>query len=232
VVNRLFVCAGAVGLAVLASGCGADNVVGGTAPQPGVAAAVGDSTLTLHDADVITAAVCDGLDSDPQSQATTRALVAQGVVARWVTIEAARSLAEDEGIDADAPPFDRKQIPGWDDLDEDEQEIVGDYADGLSYLQTVGSQLDAKDTDEQGLNLDGVDIVVNPRYDLRLDDAHIVPASNDLSEAVSQEASAAATDQPSAEQLKMMPDDQVCGTPAPPQPEGQPLPIPGAPGTE
>lgn len=229
---RKLVCAGTVGLAFLASGCGADNVVGGQAPQPGVAAAVEDSTLTLHDADVITAAVCDGMDADPQAQATTRALVAQGVVAQWITVQGAQELAAKEGIDVEAPPFDRKQIPGWDDLSDDEQQVVGDYADGLSFLQAVGSKLDKKDKDQNGLNLDGLDVVVNPRYDLRIEDAHLAPASNDLSEAVSEEASAAATDQPSAEQLQTMPDDQVCGTPQPPQPQGQPLPVPGAPGSQ
>ena len=217
--------AGIAAVAVLASGCSGSTVVGAAGPQPGVAAKVGDEKLSIDDADVITDAVCDAQEQNPQAQATTRALAEQGIVAQWVTAQAARQLVDEKGISVDAPAYDRTQIPGWDALSDEEQEIVGSYADDVSFLQAAAAKLH---TDKQGLDLAGVDVTVNPRYDVDVQDDRLTPTSNDLSAAVSDQSVAGSADQPTAEQLAALPDSQVCGKKPDPNasPSAPPIAVP------
>ena len=112
------------------------------------------------------------------------------------------------------------------DVIQEEQEVIGDYADGLSFLNAAGPELDQGDEDQDGLDLSGVDITINPRYDISLEDNRLKPVSNDLSVAVSDESAAGAATQPTAEQLAALPDSQICG----PRPQANPtqpgLPVP------
>ncbi|HWJ81889.1 MAG TPA: hypothetical protein VNS55_06620 [Nocardioides sp.] len=224
---RKLVTGGVVGLAVLTAGCNATTVVGAEGPQPGVAARVGDTTLSIDDADLLTDTVCDAQAQNPQAQPTTRVLAEQGIIGQWVTAEAAMQIVDDKGIDVDVQPFDRSQIPGWDDLSEDEQEVVGEYADGLSFLNAAGPKLDQGDESQNGLDLSGVDISINPRYDISLQDHRLEASSNDLSVAVSDESAAGAADQPTTEQLMALPDSQLCGPrPQASSPQSPGLPVP------
>jgi peptidyl-prolyl cis-trans isomerase SurA len=223
-VARKLVLAGIAGVAVLASGC--STVIGADGPQPGVAAKVGDAELSVSDADDITDAVCAAQEQNPQAQATTRLLAEQGIIAQWVTAQAARELADDQGISVDAQPFDRSQIPGFDKLSDDEQDVVGAYADDISYLQAVGSKLKS---DKDGLDLSGVDVTINPRYDISVEDDRLKDVSNDLSAAVSDESVAGSAKQPTTDQLASLPDSQVCGTkpqPSSASPSQPPIPVP------
>ncbi|GAA3817745.1 hypothetical protein [Nocardioides panacisoli] len=222
---RKLVLAGIAGVAVLASGCSGSTVIGADGPQPGVAAKVGDVQLSVSDADQITDAVCAAQEQNPQAQATTRVLAEQGIIAQWVTAQAARQLADQQGISVDAQPFDRSQIPGFDKLSDDEQDVVGAYADDISYLQAVGSKLKS---DKKGLDLSGVDVTINPRYDINVEDDRLADAGNDLSAAVSDESVAGSAAQPTTEQLASLPDSQVCGTKPQPgaSPSVPPIPVP------
>jgi hypothetical protein len=223
-VVRKLVLAGIAGVAVLASGC-SSTVIGADGPQPGVAAKVGDAKLSIEDADEMTDAVCTLQEQNPQAQAVTRAIAEQSVVGQWVQAQAARDLAADQGIDVDAQPFDGSQIPGWDDLTDAEQDALTDYVDDVNYLQAVAPKLKG---DKKGLDISGVDVTVNPRYDIAVEDQRIVPASNDLSAAVSDESVAGSAKQPTAEQLASLPDSQICGTKPDPSasPSQPPIAVP------
>ena len=223
---RKLVLAGIAGVAVLASGCSGGTVIGADGPRPGVAAEVGDQKLSIEDADAITDAVCAAQEQNPQAQPTTRALAEQGIVAQWVTAQAARELVDQQGLSVDAQPYDRTQIPGFDSLSDDDQELVGSYADDINFLQAASSQLKS---DEEGLDIGGVDVTVNPRYDVDIKGDRLVPTSNDLSAAVSDESVAGSADQPTTDQLASLPASQVCGKKPQPSPSsgpGQPIPIP------
>ena len=220
---RKLVLAAIAGVAVLASGCSGSTVIGADGPQPGVAAKVGDEKLTVDDADEITDAVCAAQEQNPQAQATTRVIAEQGVVAQWVTAQAARQLVDQQGIDVQAQPFDRSQIPGFDKLSDDAQDLVGAYADDISFLQAAGPKLKS---DKKGLDVSGVDITINPRYDITVEDDRLSDVSNDLSAAVSDQSVATSAKTPSADQIAALPDSQICGTRPTPTPSQNPNPIP------
>lgn len=207
------------GLAFLASGCG-DSVVGGQPPVPGVAAQVEDTTLKLDEVDLLTDAVCESIAQDPTSRATSRALVQEGVVAQWVTAEAARAIAEEEDVTVESPPVDYRTIPGWDGFSEDQQEAVKGYVDAIQYLQAALPEVGG----EQGqLDMSGVDVTINPRFDLAADETLAV-ADRQTSVAVSAEALAGTADELSDEQLADLPDSQLCGTRAEPGEASPPPP--------
>src|SRR5918999_241340 len=60
-----------LGLTVVLSGCGGN--VGGDGPRPGIAAAVGDTEITLDEIADLTGAYCVLAEEDPQFGATSRA---------------------------------------------------------------------------------------------------------------------------------------------------------------
>lgn len=195
----------------LASGCG-DSVVGGQPPVPGVAAQVEDSTLELDEVDLLTDAVCESVAQDPTSRATSRALVQEGVVAQWVTAEAARAIAEEQDVTIETPPVDYRTIPGWDDFSEEQQEAVKLYVDAIQYLQAALPEVGSA---EGELDVSEVDVTINPRFDIDADET-IALADRQTSVAVSAEALAGTADQLSEEQLADLPDSQLCGTRAEP----------------
>lgn len=208
---------GLAGLAVLVAGCGADNLVGGEPPAPGVAAEVEDATLDLDQVDVLTGAICSSLEDDPTAQATSRSIVQTSVVAQWVSSHVARELVEQQDVSLDLPPADYGGIAGWDDFSEDEQEAVRTYIDNLQYLQAAVPEVG----DEEGmLDAGSVDVTINPRFDLEAE-AAIERVDRQTSVAVSSEALAGTAEQLDQEQLDALPDDQLCGRrgPAPAQPQ-------------
>lgn len=207
-----------VSLAVLAAGCGSDNLVGGEPPAPGVAAEVEGETLDLDQVDVLTGAICESLENDPTAQGTSRAVVQTSVVAQWVSSEVARELVEQQDVSLEVEPADYGGIPGWADFSEEEQEAVRTYIDAISYLQAAVPEVG----DEEGmLDASSVDVTINPRFDLEADGA-IERVDRQTSVAVSSEALAGTAEQLSPEQVEALPDGQLCGkrtAPAPTAPE-------------
>lgn len=215
--SKLTLASALAGVAVLATGCGADNIVGGEPPAPGVAAEVEDATLDLEQVDVLTGAICSSLEDDPTAQATSRAIVQTSVVAQWVSSEVARELVEQQDVSLEVPPADYGGIPGWADFSEEEQEAVRTYIDAISYLQAAVPEVG----DEEGiLDASSVDVTINPRFDLEAQGA-IERVDRQTSVAVSSEALAGTAEQLDQEQLDALPDDQLCGRrgPAPAQPQ-------------
>lgn len=213
---KLFLASAVAGVAVLATGCGADNLVGGAPPAPGVAAEVEDATLDLEQVDVLTGAICSSLENDPTSQATSRAIVQTSVVAQWVSSEVARELVEQQDVPLDVPPADYGGIPGWADFSEEEQEAVRTYIDAIQYLQAAVPEVG---DDEGLLDASAVDVTINPRFDLEAEGA-IERVDRQTSVAVSSEALVGAAEQLDPEQVEALPDSQLCGRrgPAPAAP--------------
>lgn len=204
---KLALASAVAGVAVLATGCGADNLVGGEPPAPGVAAEVEDATLDLDEVEVLTGAICASLESDPTAQATSRGIVQTSVVAQWVSSEVARELVEQQDVSLDVPPADYAGIPGWADFSEEEQEAVRTYIDAIQYLQTAAPEVG----DEEGmLDASSVDVTINPRFDLEADGV-IDRVDRQTSVAVSSEALVGTTEQLSPEQVEALPDSQLCG---------------------
>jgi hypothetical protein len=210
--------AATVGLVLLASGCG-NTVMGGPAPAPGTAATVEDSTLSLEQVDLLTDAVCESVEADPSSQATSRSIVQETVVLQWVNAEAARRVAEEEGVDVDSQSPKYDTIPGWADFSEEQQDAVRIYIDAVQYLQAALPEVG----DEQGeVDVTGIDVTINPRFDVVAGDT-VAFADRQTSVAVSDEAVAGTADELTEEQVLALPDGQLCGR----RPEPAPQPLPG-----
>ncbi|NYJ00312.1 hypothetical protein HNR19_001010 [Nocardioides thalensis] len=204
---KLSLASAVAGVAILATGCGADNIVGGEPPAPGVAAEVEDATLDLEQVDVLTDAICSSLENDPTSQATSRAIVQTSVVAQWASAEVARALVEQQDVSLDVQPADYASIPGWDEFSEEEQEAVRTYIDAIQYLQAAVPEVG----DEEGmLDTSEVDVTINPRFDLDTEGA-IERADRQTSVAVSSEALVGTAEQLDPEQVEALPDSQLCG---------------------
>lgn len=209
--------AATIGLALVTTGCGS-NVIGADGPQPGVAAQVEDAEITLDDLTAVVDGLCTLQAADPAAAPTSRAYAKAQVLQVWVTALIDAEFADDNEIDATAPDPGLELAPGWDDVDEDDRKALEDYVDAFVYSSAVRQEIGEQEPPDPA----EYDITINPRYDVRLDGDEFVPAGEQLSVPVSDEA-ATDTEAPTAEALQDLPDAELCGKR--PDPEAAP-PIP------
>jgi peptidyl-prolyl cis-trans isomerase SurA len=213
------------------SGC-----AGGGA-QPGVAAEVGDETVSTSRVDDLTVAYCEGLE--PQLEANGAVFpmsYVRGYVVRNLTVRAAaEQLAEDYGIDV--PPGYEQSVRSLRDSlaagfredrvdDVVEVESVGPYVQGVQ--MEVGDQLltsegNSDASDEEKLARGQQAMVewlaehpaeVNPRYGIEVVDTSLdAPAFVDTSTSfpLSDNAVKGAQAEPDQEHAATLPSTQRCG---------------------
>lgn len=207
-----------LGMATVLAGCGG-NVIGGDGPRPGVAAQVDDTEISLDDVDRAADAVCVLAEADPVNFGTTsRAHARLSTLQQWVKGVVATEHAEANGIEV-PPVGDLSQIPGWDDLSEDEEDALTEYAEVSQAVPAIAGEGEEPD-------LADYDVVINPRYDVRLDSwedgGGFEQGVMGLSIPVSDEA-ATEIEAPTGEALQDLPDAELCGER--PDPEAAP-PLP------
>lgn len=207
-----------IGFALVASGC-ANNVIGADGPQPGIAAQVEDAEITLDDLTKATDGLCTLQAADPSATATSRAYAQAQILQAWVAALVDAEFADDQDLDVTAPDPGLELAPGWDDVDDDDRDALRSYVDAFVYSSAVQQS----GTEEVPDPAD-YDITINPRFDLKLEEGAFVPAGDQLSVPVSDEA---ATDEgaPTPETIQALPDDELCGqrpdpAAAPPIPAG------------
>lgn len=218
--RTLGVAAATVGLAVTATGCGS-NVIGGDGPRPGIAAEVEDHQITLDELESVVDGICTLQEADETTPGTSRAYAQSQLLQAWVGALVDEQYADDHDLDVSAPASGLKDADGWDDVDEDDQDALEDYVDAFVYASAVKQQLGKDEAPDPA----DYDIVINPKFDLALDGAAFVPAGDQLSVPVSDEAKMD-TEAPSPEALQDLPDDQICGNRPEPAAATPPIPMP------
>jgi hypothetical protein len=203
-VGRTLAAATTIGLALVATGC-SDNVIGGDGPRPGIAAQVEDTEITLDDLTSVVDGICTLQEADPAAAATSRAYAQAQILQVWVTSLVDAEYADDQQIDATAEDPGLELAPGWDDVDADDQDPLRSYVEAFVYSSAVRQAVPDETPDPADY-----DVTINPRFDVKLEGTEFVPAGEQLSVPVSDEA-ATGIEAPTAEALQELPDDELCG---------------------
>ncbi len=193
-----------IGLALVLTGC-ANNIIGDDGPQPGIAAQVEDAEITLDDLTSAVDGLCTLQAADERSAPTSRAYAQAQILQAWVTALVDAEFAEDQQIDATTEDPGLELSPGWDDVDEDDREPLRAYVDAFVYSSAV-RQASADEAPDPA----DYDITINPRFDVKLEGNEFVPAGEQLSVPVSDEA-ATDLEAPTPEDLEDLPDAELCG---------------------
>jgi hypothetical protein len=210
------VVAAALGLLVT-SGCSAGN----GAPQlGGVAAEVDSTTIATSDVATLTDALCTTREATGDPQYTIpRSRMQSDLVAAMVQVAIVDEFDLGEGAE---PRVDTAQLPGWDEMSDDEQEALTEFLAGDARRVAALEELGGGITDPEEATYAGqeelgrlvreedVDVVVNPRYGVDVVDGQVT-ADTDLSVPVSGFAEAAVAEQVDPSYLQSLPEDQLCG---------------------
>ncbi len=201
----------ALAATVLLTGCGAVPDL-----TPGVAAKIGDDTVSTGRVRDVAASYCAAVRRQPQSQPVAMSLVNQQVVTSLALREAATRFADEEGVTPDSSyqdTIDKAEAGGeFKGLSAAEKDAVITVAGTQYYLTAV----------ENGAGQDGAarfqkwladqDVRLDPRYGVTLDGGKAAPADTSLSYAVSDLAKADDGGQQSdAGAVLKLPSSQRCG---------------------
>lgn len=217
----------AVGLsALLLSGCA------GSA-SPGVAAKVGDETISVSRVDEATGHLCTALSDrfEGAGQTVPLGVVRQGVIQLLALRSQADQIAEEYGVSPSAT-YERDVAARTTDASVMPENVRADYIDVLSaqslandILDQVGrAKLTAEGFDEPTVDQvtqAGADIFkvwpdtngveVDPKYGVELTDGQLTPTDTNLSFAVSDQAKAGLEAEPAASYVSSLPSNQRCG---------------------
>ena len=199
----------------------------GTVPgfNPGVAARVGDDTVTMNRVDDVTAAYCRAAEAQLQEGQVLPQHYLRGQVAGALALRvAADQFAAEQGVSA-SEDYDQAVAQARDQLGsmpEDQIEALIDVQGVPIYVQavekSVGEQQGASggDATKAGQKaflawLDGQDIDLDPRLGVSIDKGATAPADTSLSYGLSDTATKANADQPDADYAAALPDSQRCG---------------------
>jgi hypothetical protein len=215
---------------VLLSGCG----VAGTEFHPGIAAQVGDDTITTRHVDQVTDDYCQAVEKVSKDQGQTGA---QRTPLRYLTHDFANVLIVEAAVQQLADEYDVQPSatyksglaqlePQLTKLDEAEKDAVREVIGARSYATDVLSTIGGIELAKQG-NDDATadektkagdealkaweadhDVVINPKYGLDFNDPK--PVDTDLSYALGTTAKAGLADQPDTSYTSALPDSLTC----------------------
>lgn len=211
------------------TGCG----VTGTGFQPGVAAEVGERTVTTDRVDELVGSYCSAIEDilTQQSQVVPLSVFRSGIAGQLALVSAAEQMADDYGVQP-ADDYERaiadieKQIT---DFSETEQEAVLEVEGAATYVAavqlSVGEQLlldegvaepGPTESGERGLAaftdwLDENGVEINPEYGISVEDASINTADESVSFAVGETAVQGMAEEPDPAYAASLPDSQRCG---------------------
>lgn len=215
---------------VLLSGCG----VAGTQFHPGVAAQVGDTTITTRHVDQVTDDYCQAVEKVNEGQEQTED---QQTPMRYLTHEFATDLivkaaSEQLADDYDVKPGSSYQgglaqlEPQLTKLSGDQKDAVREIVGARSYAEDVLSQIGELSLEKQGTDqstadeqyaegqkilrawMTDHDVEINPKY--AIDFGIPGQVDTDLSTAVSTTAKDGLLQQPKADYTTSLPDNFVC----------------------
>jgi hypothetical protein len=203
-----------VGLAlastVFLTGCNASGW------NPGVAARVGDETISMSEVDDVTATYCHVLAGNPQNTQVVAQRYARGRVASNLVLRsAAEQFADEQGITA-APSYDEtvrqaEDSGSFDGLSDSEKQAVIDVDGASYYVQAV--QEAAGDDGEKLFNEWLADHTpeFDPRLGISIDEGTTVTEDTSLSVGVSDVSGQADASEPDTDYAGALPENQRCG---------------------
>lgn len=225
--------AGLAGLAtasvLLLSGCG----VAGTSFHPGVAAQVGDETISVDEVDTVARDYCSAIEDQLASnnQVLPQRYLRGGIAGQLTLVAAARQLADEYGVEPGVQ-YDQKvaELQGAvADLPEGQQQAVIEIESSATYLsgvaQAVGEQVLA-DKGRTGASiqartkagqkelsawLDRHDVEIDPQFGVRIEDGQAVPSDTSVSFPVGDTAKKGLADTPDQAYAGALPDSHRCG---------------------
>lgn len=201
--------------------------------SPGVAAQVGDETITVTRVDETTRHLCTALSEqyEAEGRVVPLSIIRQGVLQFLVVRSQAEQLAEDHGIEPSAAyeqaVAEQTRIAAGlpEEVREDYVEVLTTDAFATDIAGQVGQAKLAEEgfeepTQEQVQQAgrdaflswpDANGIEVDPKYGIRLVDGALTATDTNLSFAVSDEAKAGAADEPDPAYVSSLPSSQRCG---------------------
>lgn len=193
--------------------------------NPGVAARVGDDTVTMNRVDDVTAAYCRAAEAQLQEGQVLPQHYLRGQVAGALALRvAADQFAAEQGVSA-SEDYDQAVAQARDQLGsmpEDQIEALIDVQGVPIYVQavekSVGEQQGAsgnaatKAGEQEFLTwLDDHDIDLDPRFGVSIEKGVTAPADTSLSYGLSDTSTKANADQPDTDYAAALPDSQRCG---------------------
>lgn len=217
----------AVGLsALLLSGCA------GSA-SPGVAAKVGDETISVSRVDEASGHLCTALSDqfEGAGQVVPLGVIRQGVVQLLALASEAEQIAEEYGV-TPSSTYERDVAERTSAASVMPEEVRADYIEVMStqalasdILDQVGraklaaegfteptvEQITQAGTDVFTVWPDANGIEVDPKYGVKLSDGQLVPTDTNVSFAYSDQAKAGLEAEPDAAYVNSLPSNQRCG---------------------
>ena len=211
------------------SGCG----VAGTSFQPGVAARVGNDTISVRQVDSIARDYCSSIQKQlgANNQVVPQHYLRGGIVGQLALVSAARQLAAQYGVQPGAD-YTHKVADLRDavaQLPEDQAQAVVEVESSAAYLQGVVTAVGEKALQKQGSTasgtdaavtagkqvftrwLDDHDVRIDPQFGIRISQGQPVPTDGSLSYAVSDAAKQGGAAQPDPLYAASLPDAARCG---------------------
>jgi peptidyl-prolyl cis-trans isomerase SurA len=212
----------ALAATVLLTGC---NDV--PALNPGVAARVGDDTISMGSVDDTATAYCQAAEKQLQEdQSLPQHYVRSQVAGSLALRSAADQFAAAHGVTAD-PSYDQavqQAEQSLSDLSESQRQAIIDVQGAPTYVaaveKAVGGSLGGSGGDkaqaaagQQAFQdwLADQDIRIDPRFGVSIDSGAAQPSDTSLSFALSDTSTKADADQPDTEYAGALPDNQRCG---------------------
>lgn len=226
---RTWAAASVAALTLGLSGCG----VVGTGFQPGVAAEVGDRTVTTDRVDELVSSYCSAIEDilAQQSQVVPLGVFRSGIAGQLALVSAAEQMADDYDVEPSgdygrAVADIEKQIS---DFTETQQAAVVEVEGAATYVAAVQLSVGAKLLSEEGVAtpgptesgerglaafadwLDENGVELNPEYGISVEDAAINTADESVSFAVGDAALQGLADEPDPAYAASLPESQRCG---------------------
>lgn len=227
---RSAVCWAAVPLLLAGlSGCG----VAGTDFHPGVAAQVGDDTVSVSEVDSVASSYCSAIVGQLQgnNQVLPLRYLRGGIAGQLALVAGARQFADENSVDA-GRQYDQKVAElesAVSQLPEDQQDAVIKVEGSTTYISGVEMAVGKKLLKEQGTSkpqpsdataagekafgdwLDGQDVSIDPQFGVEIKDAKAVPADTSVSYALGDTASKGNAQSPDQSYAAALPASHRCG---------------------
>lgn len=215
--------------ALLLSGCG----VAGTSFHPGVAAQVGDETVSVAKVDSIASNYCSAIETQlsSQHQVVPRHYLRDGIAGRLTLLAAARQLADQYGVEA-GTQYDQRVAElhsAVATLPEDQQQAVIEIEASTAYLSGVEQAVGEKVLAAQGTSgassraaakagqaafatwLDHHDVTIDPQFGISIKNGQTVKTDTSVSFPVGDAAKQGQAATPDPSYASSLPDAHRCG---------------------
>jgi hypothetical protein len=211
------------------SGCG----VAGTDFHPGVAAQVGDDTISVSEVDTAASDYCSAIESQLQgnNQVLPMRYLRDGIVGQLALLSAARQFAAEKGVDAGSQ-YEQKVAElqsAVAALPQGQQDAVVEVESSSTYISGVQQAVGEQVLRDQGVRkpqpsdslaagqqafaawLDKQDVSIDPQFGVSIKNGQAVPVDTSISYPLGETATKADAKTPDQEYAGSLPDSHRCG---------------------